>query len=50
MSEDGVESKSFTVTSTDLLLDYDNKYYLQVYLDNLASKIVDNQSFWDWWR
>ena len=32
--EDGVECKSFTVISTDSLLNSDNKYYLQVYLDN----------------
>ena len=42
MSENGVECKSFTVISTDPLLVYKNKYYLQVYSDN-CYKIVDNQ-------
>ena len=41
--EDGVECKCFTVISIDPLLIYDNKYYLQVYLDNCAYKSVDNQ-------
>ena len=35
---DGVECESF-----DSLLVYDNKFYLQVYLDNCAYKIVDKQ-------
>ena len=39
--EDGVECKSFTVISIDSLVVYENKYYLQVYLDNCAYKIVD---------
>ena len=43
MPEDGVECKSFTVISIDSLLVYDSKYYLQVYLDNCAYKVVDNQ-------
>ena len=33
----------FTAISIDSLLDYKNKYYLQVYLDNCAYKIVDKQ-------
>ena len=41
--EDGVEHKSFTVISIDLLHIYDKNYYLQVYLHNYAYKIVDNQ-------
>ena len=32
--EDWVESQSFTIISTDSLVVYSNKYYLQVYLDN----------------
>ena len=32
--EDDVECESFTVISIDSLLEYDSKYYLQVYLDN----------------
>ena len=43
MLEDEVECKSFTVISIDWLLVYDNKYYLEVYLDNFAYNIVDNQ-------
>ena len=40
---DGVECKSFTIISIDPLLVYENKYYLQVYLNNWAFKIVDKQ-------
>ena len=41
--EDGVECKSFTVISIDSLLVYDNnKYDLQIYLDNCAYKISEN--------
>ena len=36
--------KYFVVISIDLLLVFDNKYYLQVYLDNCASEILDNQT------
>ena len=32
--EDIVECKSFAIISIDSLLVYENKYYLQVYLDN----------------
>ena len=38
--EDDIECKSFTVISIDSLLLYETKYYLQVYLDNCAYKIV----------
>ena len=41
--EDGVEYEFITIISTDSLLVYENKYYLQVYLDNYAYKIVDRQ-------
>ena len=41
--EDDVECESFTVISTDLSLAYENKYYLQVYLDNCAYKIANKQ-------
>ena len=34
LSKDDIERKSFTVISIDSLLLYENKYYLQVYLDN----------------
>ena len=33
--KDDVELESFTVMSVDSLLGFDNKYYLQVYLDKL---------------
>ena len=41
--EDDIEFESFTVISINSLLLYDNKYYLQVYLDNCAYKIVSKQ-------
>ena len=41
--EYGAECKSFTIICIDLLLVYDNGYYLQVYLDNYASEIIDKQ-------
>ena len=41
--EDDKECESFTVISIDSLLVYENKYYLQVYLDNCAYKIVNKQ-------
>ena len=37
------ECESFTVISIDSLLVYVNKYYLQVYLDNCACKILNKQ-------
>ena len=40
VQEDGVEWEPFTIVSTDPLLVYENKYYLQVHLDNLTYKIV----------
>ena len=41
--EDYIECKRLTVNSIDSLLVYENKYYLQVYLDNYAYKIVNKQ-------
>ena len=41
--EDGVECESFTIIFIDSLLTYDNRLYLQAYLDNCAHKIVDRQ-------
>ena len=41
--EDDIDCESFTVISIHSLLVYDNKYYLQVYLDNCAYKIVNKQ-------
>ena len=41
--EDGVECKSFIIFSIDSLLVYENKYYLQVYLNSCAYKTVNTQ-------
>ena len=41
--EDDIERELFAVISIDALLVYKNKYYLQVYLDNCAYKIVNKQ-------
>ena len=38
---DGLECESFTIISFDSLIVYKNKYYLQLYLDNCAYKIVN---------
>ena len=43
MPENGVECESFTTISIVSLLLYENKYYLLVYLDNCAYKIVNTQ-------
>ena len=43
MPENDIECESFTVISIDSLLLYENKYYLQVYLDNCVYKIVHKQ-------
>ena len=40
--EDDIECESFTIISIDSLLVYENKYYLNVYLDNCAYKISKN--------
>ena len=39
--EDDTECESFRVISTDSLLVYKKKYYLQVHLDNSAYKVTD---------
>ena len=41
--EDDIECESFTVISIDSLIVYDEKYYLQVFLDNCAYKILNKQ-------
>ena len=41
--EDDIECEFFTVIFIDSLLVYDQKYYLQVYLDNCAYNIVKKQ-------
>ena len=45
MPEDGVEYESFfhSIIFVDSLLFYENRYYLQVYLDNCAYTVVDKQ-------
>ena len=43
MPEDNINCDSFTVIFIDSLLVYENKYYIQVYLDNYADKIVNKQ-------
>ena len=43
MPEYDIECESSTVISTNSLLVYENKYYLQVYLDNCACKIATKQ-------
>ena len=43
MPEDDIECESFTVASIDSFLVYENKYLLQVYLDNCAYKIANKQ-------
>ena len=43
VAEDDIICKSFAVLSIDLMPIYKNKYYLQVYLDNCAYKIVNKQ-------
>ena len=43
VSEDDVKCESFTIISIDSLLACKSKYYLQVYLDNCAYKIVNKQ-------
>ena len=43
VSEDDIEYKCFTVISIVSLLVYDKKYYLRVYLDNYAYKILKKQ-------
>ena len=41
MPEDDIQCESFTVISIDSLPVYENKYYLQVYLDHCGYKIID---------
>ena len=43
MPEDHIECESFTAISIDSLLVYDEKCYLQAYLDKYAYKIVNQQ-------
>ena len=41
--ENGIECESFTSISIDSLLFCDNKYCLQIHLDNCVYKITDKQ-------
>ena len=43
LQEDGVECESFIIIFINFLRLYGNKYYLQVYLDNRAYKIIDKK-------
>ena len=43
MLEDDTECESFTVIYIDSLLVYNEKYYLQVFLNNCAYKFVNKQ-------
>ena len=43
LPEDDLECESFTDISIDFLLVYESTYYLQVYLDNCAYKIIDKR-------
>ena len=43
LPEDDIECKSITVIFYCFLLVYENKYYLQVHLDNFAFKIENKQ-------
>ena len=43
MPGDDIDYEYFTVISIDSLLVYENKYYLQVYLDNCAYKIANKE-------
>ena len=41
VSKDGVECESFTIISIDSLLVYENKFYLQIYLDNCDDSLFE---------
>ena len=43
MPGDDIECKSFRVISIDYFLVYENKYYLQAYVDNCAHKVANKQ-------
>ena len=43
VSENDIEYESFTVISIYYFLVYENKYYLQVYLNNGTYKILNRQ-------
>ena len=43
MPVDEIECESFTVISIDSVLLHENNYYLKLYLENSAYKIVNKQ-------
>ena len=43
VQEEDIECKSVTVISIDSLLEYENKSYLEVHLENYAYKIIEKQ-------
>ena len=43
MSENDIEHECLTVVSIDSLFVNENKYYLQLYLDNCTHKIVNKE-------
>ena len=43
MPEGDIKWESFTVISIDSLLVFNEKYQLQVFLDNCASRIINKQ-------
>ena len=43
VSENDIECECFTVISIDSVLVYENKYFLQVYLDSCAYEIANKQ-------
>ena len=43
MPEDNVDCESFTVIPIDSLLVFENRYHLQVHLDNSVYKIANKQ-------
>ena len=44
VAKDGVECACFTIFSIDFLIDYENKYYFEVYLNEFIYEIVDEQT------
>ena len=43
LTEDDIACESFTVIYIDYLLVYDKRYYLKVYLENCAHKIINKK-------
>ena len=47
MPDDGIKCESFTVISVYSLLVYNSKYYLKVYWDNCAFKIIGKKNWYN---